>query len=86
MVKRCLNVASIFYFNLSSPSVIQPALLYMQFTDSAGNIAAGALIKTNTVHFIIIYFLNFSSVYTEILRGRGLFHVTGTRKHLCYII
>jgi hypothetical protein len=29
------------------------------------------------MHFIIVYFLNFSSVYREILRGRGLFHATG---------
>jgi hypothetical protein len=49
----------------------------MQFADSAGNIAAGALIQTNTL---------FSSVLTDILIGRGLFHVTGSSKHFCYII
>ncbi len=37
-------------------------------------------------HFNIVYFLNFSTVYRQILRGRGLFHVTGTCKHLCYIV
>jgi hypothetical protein len=29
------------------PAVLQPALLCMQFADSAGNIAAGALIQIN---------------------------------------
>ncbi len=35
---------------------------------------------------LLWYFLNFSSVFREILRGRGLFHVTATCKHLCYIV
>ncbi len=34
---------------------------------------------------LLLYFLNFSSDFREILRGRGLFHVTATCKHLCYI-
>jgi hypothetical protein len=46
MVKGFLNVAS-FYKVL--PAVLQPALFCMQFADSAGNIAAGALIQTNTL-------------------------------------
>jgi hypothetical protein len=52
-------------------AALQPAVLCVQFADSAGNIAAGALIQT---------------VFREILRGRGLFHVTATCKHLCYIV
>ena len=35
---------------------------------------------------LLWYFLNFYSVFREILRGRGLFHVTATCKHLCYIV
>ncbi len=35
---------------------------------------------------LLLYFLNFSSVFKEIHRGRGLFHVTATCKHLCYIV
>jgi hypothetical protein len=62
---------------------LQPALFCMQFADSAGNIAAGALIQTNTLYNCIS---EFSSVLTDILRSRGLFHETGSRKHLCYII
>jgi hypothetical protein len=45
MVKRFLNVASIFYFNLSSPGGIATC------SASAGNIAAGALIQTNTLYY-----------------------------------
>jgi hypothetical protein len=42
MVQRFLNIAS--------TAVLQPALLCMQLADSAGNIAANALIQTNTIH------------------------------------
>jgi hypothetical protein len=65
MVNRFLNVASIFYFNLSSPSGIATCaalhairrfrMLCMQFADSAGNIAAGALIQTNTLYYCIFW-------------------------------
>ena len=65
-------------------AVLQPALLCVQFADSAGNIAACALIQTNTLYYGI--FWKFSSVFIEIIRGRGLFHVTATCKHLCYIV
>jgi hypothetical protein len=34
---------------------------------------------------LLLNFLNIASVFRETLRGRGLFHVTGTCKHLCYI-
>jgi hypothetical protein len=47
MIKRFLNV---FIFYSSSPSG-SPALLCMQFADSADNIAAGALIQTNMVFY-----------------------------------
>jgi hypothetical protein len=40
-----------FYVNLSSLSGIATALLCVQFADSAGNIAAGALIQTNTLYY-----------------------------------
>jgi hypothetical protein len=51
----------------------------MQFTDSVDNIAAGALIWTNT---LFLYFHNIFSVFREILKGKGLFHVTVTWKHV----
>jgi hypothetical protein len=57
--------------------VLQHSLLCVQFADSAGNIAAGALINTNSLSFrIFIIFLLFSE------RFRGLSHVTGTCKNL----
>jgi hypothetical protein len=31
---------------------------------------------------LLLYFMNFSYVLRDILRGRGLFHVTGLCKHL----
>jgi hypothetical protein len=52
----------------------------MKIADSSGNIAAGALIQTNTLFYCI--FMNFSYVLRDILRGRGLFHVTGLGKNL----
>ncbi len=52
----------------------------MQFADSVGNIAAGALIHTYTFSSCIFrIFLLFSE------RGQELFHVTQC-KHWCYII
>ncbi len=56
----------------------------MQFADSASNIAAGPLIQTTTLSFCI--FKNFLLFFREILKGKGLFHVTSTCKRLCYII
>ncbi len=58
--------------------VLQPAQLCMQWANSAGNIAAGAIILTNIV------FSEIFSVFREILKD--LFHVTGTSKHQCYSI
>jgi hypothetical protein len=50
---------------------LQLARLCMQFADSAGNIAAGALIQTNTFSFCIFrIFITFSE------RGKELLHVT----------
>jgi hypothetical protein len=54
MVKRFLNFASIFFILIYVlPAVLQPALLWMQFADSAGNIAAGAQIQANTLYYCI---------------------------------
>jgi hypothetical protein len=41
------------FFNVL-PAELQPALICMQFADSAGNIAAGALIQTSTL-FVYIF-------------------------------
>jgi hypothetical protein len=50
MVKKNFNVASIFFILIQVlPAVLQPALLSMQFADSASNVAAGALIQANTL-------------------------------------
>jgi hypothetical protein len=65
-----------FYSNLCCPSGIATVLarLCMQFADSAGNIADGALNQTNTFSFCIFRsFLLFSE------RGKELFHVTHTQ-------
>jgi hypothetical protein len=59
------------FFKLSHAAVLQLARLCMQFADSAGNIAAGALINTYTFSSCIFrIFLLFSE------RGEELFHVT----------
>ncbi len=53
------------------PAVLLLARLCMQFADSAGNLAAGALNQTNTFSFCIFrIFLLFLE------RGKELFHVT----------
>ncbi len=72
--KRFLNVAYIFYFLIYVvPAVLLFARLCMQFADSAGNIAAGALNQTNTFSFCIFkIFLLFAE------RGKELFHVMHT--------
>ncbi len=67
MVKRFLNFASIFCFNLSSPAVLQPELLCVQFADPAGYIAAGARIQANTLYYCIFrIFLLFSERFLEV--------------------
>ncbi len=45
--------------------VLQPALLCMQYADSASNIAARALIQIKTLYYCNI--LNFSSIFRKIL-------------------
>jgi hypothetical protein len=67
MVNGFLNVASVFLLLLcSSPSGIEKhARLCMQFADSGGNIAAGALSRTKTHSFctlrISLLFLEMST-------------------------
>jgi hypothetical protein len=46
--KICLQF---FLLILVLPAVLQPALLCMQFADSAGNIAAGARVQANTLYY-----------------------------------
>jgi hypothetical protein len=84
MVNRFLDVASIFYFNLSSLSGIATcAALHAirrfrrQYCSRCSN---------SDKYTLLLYFLDFSSVLTDILRGRELYHVTDSCKNLCYII
>ncbi len=64
----CLHFFLLIYV---APAVLLLAQLCMQFADSAGNIAAGALIQTKTFSICIFrFFLLFSD------RGKELFHVT----------
>jgi hypothetical protein len=65
--KCCLHF---FTLILVVPAVLQLAHVCMQFADSAGNIAAGALIQTNT------FFLYFQNFFILSERGKELFHVT----------
>ena len=66
--KCCLHFFILIYV---VPAVLLLARLCMQFTDSAGNIAAGALNQTDTFSFCIFRsFLLFSE------RGIELLHVT----------
>jgi hypothetical protein len=69
--KCCLHFFILIYV---VPAVLLLARLCMQFADSAGNIAAGALHQTNTFSFCI--FRNFL-LFSE--RGKDLFHVTHTQ-------
>jgi hypothetical protein len=56
---------------------LEGSLIVKRFlnADSAGNIAARAV--TRKIHFLL-YFQNLFSVFRKILKGQGLFHVTGT--------
>jgi hypothetical protein len=64
----CLHFFILIYVN---PAVLLLARLCMPFADFAGNIAAGALIQTNTFSFCVFrIFLQFTE------RGKELFHVT----------
>jgi hypothetical protein len=80
MVKRFSNVASIFYFNLSSLGGIatRTALhairrFHRQYWSRCSN---------SDKYTLLLYFMNFSYVLRDILRGRGLFYVTGLCKNL----
>ncbi len=73
-----------FYFNLSSPSGIATnAALHAirrfrrQYCSRCSN---------SDKYTLLLYFLDFSSVLTDILRGSELYHVTDSCKNLCYII
>jgi hypothetical protein len=67
--KSCLHFFIQIY--VVPAAVLLLARLCMQFADSACNIAAGALLQTNTFSFCIFrIFLLFSE------RGKELFHVT----------
>ncbi len=69
--KCCLHFFILIYVVLA---LLLLARLCMQFADSAGNIAAGALNQTNTFSFgIFRIFLLFSE------RSKELFHVTHTQ-------
>jgi hypothetical protein len=63
----CLHFFILSYVN---PAVLLLERLCMQFADSAGNIAAGALIQTNTFSFCVFRIFLLSE------RGKELFHVT----------
>ncbi len=73
-----------FNFNLSSPrSIATCAALHAirrfrrQYCSRCSN---------SDKYTILLYFLDFSSVFTDILWGRELYHVTDSCKNLCYII
>jgi hypothetical protein len=74
-VKKIFNCCLHFFILIYVvPAVLLLARLSMQFADSVGNIAAGALDQTNTFSFCIFRsFLLFSE------RGKELFPVTHTQ-------
>jgi hypothetical protein len=69
--KCCLHFFILIYV---VPAALLLAGLCLQFADSAGNIAAGALNKTNTFSFCIFKIFLLCSE-----RGKELFHVTHTQ-------
>jgi hypothetical protein len=73
-----------FYFNLSSLSGIATCTALRAICRFCRQYCSRC---SNSDKFTLLwYFLNFSSVFREISRGRELFHVTATCKHLCYIV
>jgi hypothetical protein len=72
-----------FYFNLSSLSGIATCTALRAIRRFRRQYCSRC--SNSNKYTSLWYFLNFSSVFREILRGRGLFHVTATCKHLCYI-
>ncbi len=73
-----------FYFNLSSLSSIETCTALRAIRRFRRQYCSRC--SNSDKYTLLWYFLNFSSVFREILRGRGLFHVTATCKHLCYIV
>ncbi len=81
--KDFLMLPSFFYFNLSSLSGIATCTALHAIRRFRRQYCS----RSNSDKYTLLwYFLNFSSVFREILSGRGLFHVTATCKHLCYIV
>ncbi len=79
--KCCLHF---FYFNLSSLGGIAACTALRAIRRFRRQYCSRC--SNSDKYTLLWYFLNFSSVFREILRGRGLFHVTATCKHLCYIV
>jgi hypothetical protein len=73
-----------FYFNLSSLSGIATCTALRAIRRFRRQYCSRCSMSDK--YTLLWYFLNFSSVFREILRGRGLFHVTATFKHLYYIV
>jgi hypothetical protein len=73
-----------FYFNLSSLSSIATCTALRAIRRFRRQHCSRC--SNSDKYTLLLYFLNFSSVFREILSGRGLFHVTATCKHLCYIV
>ncbi len=73
-----------FYFNLSSLSGIATCTALRAIRRFRRQYCSRC--SNSDKYTLLLYFMNFSSVFREILRGRGLFHVTATCKHLCYIV
>jgi hypothetical protein len=73
-----------FYFNLSSPSGIATCAALHAIRRFRRQYCSRC---SNTDKYtLLLYFLDFPSVLTDILRGRELYHVTDSCKNLCYII
>ncbi len=85
MVKKFLMLPLFFiYFNLSSPSGIATCTSLHAIRRFRGQYCSRG--SNSDKYTLLLYFLNVSSVFREIIKGKGLFHVTGTCNHLCYII
>jgi hypothetical protein len=67
------------YFNLSSFSVIATCTALRAIRRFRKQYCSRCSNSDKYTLLWYYYFLNFSSVFREILRGRGLFHVTATR-------
>jgi hypothetical protein len=73
MVKRFLNVASIFG-GISTRTALHAIRRFnRQYCSQCFN---------SDKYTLLLYFMNFSYVLRDILRGKGQFHVTGLCKNL----